>query len=120
MPGQFYKNREMAYVRNKDYNPIEFAAWNHMHHRRKRKNRAVVEEWSSFNKFLEDMGKAPKDHGLKRIDSTLPYGPENCKWEPYTEEQLKEQSAQRNKAVKEAATNRNQPLYGRKLVNQWG
>lgn len=42
----------------------------------------VCKQWlNSFEIFLDDMGKAPsKNHIFVRIDNTLDFTPENCKW----------------------------------------
>lgn len=98
MPGFFYTQREFAYDRYKDEYPREYSAWAHMHQRRKHKGYKVSEQWKIFARFLEDMGTAPnKDCYLKRIDGTKPFAPDNCKWEPYSEEYIQEQKVRLEK-----------------------
>ncbi len=40
----------------------------------------VCDRWMDFEKFLEDMGRPPKDHTLDRINPFGNYEPSNCRW----------------------------------------
>lgn len=46
----------------------------------------VCKRWMDFEKFLEDMGEAPKGLTLDRIDNNGNYAPANCKWSTITEQ----------------------------------
>ena len=46
----------------------------------------VCESWQTFEGFLSDMGQAPDSLTLERVDNSKGYGPDNCKWATYAEQ----------------------------------
>lgn len=44
-------------------------------------------DWCSFDTFLADMGERPKGTSIDRIDSTLGYFKNNCRWATRSEQQ---------------------------------
>ena len=51
------------------------------------KNIVVCDRWlNSFTAFLEDMGIAPEGKSIDRINGTLGYSKENCKWSTPSEQ----------------------------------
>lgn len=68
-----------------------YSAWRDMRHRCRNPNHrqfkywggkgvTVCERWDDFINFLDDMGEAPPNTELDRIDSNLGYEPGNCIW----------------------------------------
>jgi hypothetical protein len=93
----YYANRERILEQKRNKHP-NYAVWHGMLQRCSNSNRAdykyyggvgisVCERWQDFKLFLEDMGERPtKSHTLDRIDGSLGYYKENCRWATRTEQ----------------------------------
>ena len=47
----------------------------------------ICDEWiDSHQNFKKDMGEKPENHSLDRIDNSIGYSKENCKWSTITEQ----------------------------------
>jgi len=69
-----------------------YQAWKDMRSRCRREPNyvdrgiTVCDRWRSFANFLADMGEKPAGLTLERIDNDRGYGPDNCCWATWTEQ----------------------------------
>jgi hypothetical protein len=77
----------------------EYRIWRGMHQRCTNPNSTkyenyggrgitVCDRWRSFENFYADMGPRPEGLTIERINNEQGYGPGNCKWATYSEQNL--------------------------------
>jgi len=54
----------------------------------------VCKRWSSFVRFLADMGERPEGFTLERINPDGHYEPGNCKWASWSEQRYNRSDSQ--------------------------
>lgn len=47
----------------------------------------VCDRWSNFKNFYDDMGERPRGMTIGRVDNAKDYGPDNCKWVSWRDQQ---------------------------------
>jgi hypothetical protein len=52
----------------------------------------VCDRWDSFQNFVDDMGEAPANKSIDRIDPNGDYTPSNCRWATSKEQQRNKQN----------------------------
>ncbi|UKL14751.1 HNH endonuclease [Stenotrophomonas phage C121] len=81
-----------------------YRSWQAMHQRVASNpdyaNRPICARWCGdrgFENFFIDMGPRPKGLTIERIDNSLGYFPENCKWATYSEQNYNTSRSRRHK-----------------------
>jgi hypothetical protein len=68
--------------------------------------------WSSFEKFLADMGERPDGTTLDRVNNDGDYEPENCRWATWSEQNKNRRD---NRFIEFAGKRLTLPEWGREL-----
>lgn len=78
-----------------------------------RRGITVCDRWrNSYDNFLTDMGEAPINYTLERIDNEKGYSPDNCKWASYLEQS-------HNQRMRTTNTSGYRGVYYCKTVKRW-
>lgn len=88
----------------------------------------VCERWDSYANFLADMGHAPRDKTLDRINNDGNYEPKNCRWATHQEQRRNRRGVilvthgGHTKTLTEWAATLGMPfgtLYRRVVISKW-
>lgn len=83
----------------------EYSIWTDMHKRCSNpksisylwygaKGVTVCERWAEFQNFIDDMGACPEGMSIDRVDGSLGYSPDNCRWAT-AQEQVENRAVQK-------------------------
>lgn len=71
----------------------------------------ICEEWLVFENFLKDMGEAPKNYSIDRIDNSKGYQKDNCRWVNRTIQQINKRYKNNTTGMKNICHNKRDDNY---------
>lgn len=79
----------------------------------------VCPEWDSFSCFLADMGPAPANKSLDRIENNKGYYKDNCKWSTHQEQMLNRRERSEETALRPTNTTGISGVYWVSQKSTW-
>ena len=78
----------------------------------------ICDRWMKFKNFLEDMGEAPEDLTLERLDNDGNYCKENCRWATHTRQGRNRRNVRLS--MEKARTIRSDPRSHEDIADAYG